>query len=76
MKQSKKRGQAGMSEKVIVWISCDNPEKNKIGVYKYIKRVLHEYGTGGEYYIKYRGYKWAVFFIDENNVKLKYQINL
>jgi hypothetical protein len=63
-------------EKVTVWISCNNPEKNKIGVYKYITRVLHEYGTGGEYYIKWRGYKWAVFFVDENNVKLKYQINL
>jgi DNA repair exonuclease SbcCD nuclease subunit len=51
----------------------DNPEKNKIGIYKKVTRQLHHLGEN-EYYIKYRGYKWVVFFIDENNVKLKYQI--
>jgi hypothetical protein len=65
---------AGMSkQKVIVWVRCDDPEKNKVGKYKYITRVLHELASG-EYYVKYRGYKWLVFFVDENNVKLKYPI--
>jgi len=60
-------------EKINVWICCDNPEKNKIGIYKKVTRQLHHLGEN-EYYIKYRSYKWVVFFIDENNVKLKYQI--
>lgn len=51
--------------KCIIKICCDNPEKNKIGVYKYIERIVYH----GEYshYIHYRGYKWYVHFNGWNN---------
>ena len=46
-----------MKEKI--WYRADEPEKNKIGVWKCIERVVHE-GNGYDY-IRWRGYKWVVW---------------
>lgn len=58
--------------KCIIVIREDNPEKNKIGVYKYIERIVYH----GEYshYIHYKGYTWYVHFNGWNNGKAIYQL--
>lgn len=63
-------------EKVIFWERVDNPEKNKIGVYKRIERVLHV-TKGGEYYIYYRNSRAYIGFYDDNtnNVYVRYYLS-
>lgn len=46
--------------KATIVIREDNPERNKIGVFKYIKRIIYPCGT--IHYVRYRGYKWYVYF--------------
>ena len=52
-----------------VWYRADDPEKNKIGVWKSVERVIHE-GTGYEY-IKWRGYKWEVWNPNGSGYRIK-----
>lgn len=49
-----------------IMIRCDNPEKNKIGVYKYIKRKVYNQETMP--YIKYNNHEYYVLWRgnDEN----------
>ena len=57
-------------ETVVVAIRCDNPEKNKIGVTKFIKRKLHPYGNDG--WVKYNHEKWVVRTYGDNIYHLAY----
>lgn len=58
--------------KETVMIRCDNPEKNKIGIFKYIERVIYPYGN--MHVIKWRGYKWYVHFNGWNNGRPIYEL--
>lgn len=49
------------AEMVTVLVRADNPEKNKIGVYKTYKRILH-IDSDGEYYVKINRMRAYVYY--------------
>lgn len=53
-----------------VWYRADNPEKNRIMVWKSVQRKIRQ-GNGYEY-ILWRGYKWVVW--QPSNVTNRYEI--
>ena len=60
--------------KVTVWARADNPEKNKVYVYKKYERVLRE--INGEYYVKLNNMRAYVgFYSNSNDVYIKYYSN-
>jgi hypothetical protein len=60
-------------EKVTVYVRADNPEKNKIGIYKKYIRALREDSAG--YYVKINNMKAYLQNLTDNNTAfVKYWI--
>lgn len=58
--------------KSTIIIFNDNPEKNKIGVKKYIKRKIYNFDTMP--YIKYNHNKWYIRYYGKFNNEIVYSI--